>query len=117
MHYHVVLKDGTAARRTRVERFEMLDEAETVAQLLSERYIQPSWIPTRYPGRSSRLHEVAVYLDRRNTSRREVTVLRCDVEERPGQLGCHVDQNGEGLLPATYFHVAPAAVPALIERQ
>ncbi len=72
MHYHVVMKDGTVAHQSRIERFEMLDEAETVAQLLSERHIQTSWIPTRYPGRASRLHEVAVYLDRRSMSRRDV---------------------------------------------
>jgi len=104
MHYHVVMKDG-AARPLGIERFEMLDEAETVAQLVSERYIQPSWIPTRYPGRSSRLHEVAVYLDRRNMSRREVAILRCDGDNLPEHLACHVDRNGHGLLPATYFHM------------
>src|SRR5262249_40423541 len=94
-----------------IERFEMLDEAETVAQLLSERYIQPSWIPTRYPGRSSRMHEVAVYLDRRNMSRREVTILRCDVEDGGEQFECHVNRNGEGMLPPKSFQVAPAALP------
>src|SRR5207244_8839783 len=43
MHYHVIMRDGTAANPARVETFEMLDEAETAAQLLSERHIQPSW--------------------------------------------------------------------------
>src|SRR5881397_1759828 len=70
MHYHVVMRDGTAANPARVETFQMLEEAESAAQLLSERHIQPSWIPTRYPGRASRLHEVAVYLDRRTLRRR-----------------------------------------------
>ena len=106
MHYHVVMKDGTLAHQSRIERFEMLDEAETVAQLVSERHIQTSWIPTRYPGRASRLHEVAVYLDRRSMSRREVAILRCDGDNLPGQLACHVDRNGEGIWPATYFHVS-----------
>ena len=108
MHYHVIMRDGTASP-ARVETFEMLDEAETAAQLLSERHIQPSWIPTRYPGRASRLHEVAVYLDRRTLSRREVTILRCDGAERAGELACYVNRNGNAMWPATYFHARGAA--------
>jgi len=109
MHYHVIMRDGTAANPARVETFEMLDEAETAAQLLSERHIQPSWIPTRYPGRASRLHEIAVYLDRRTLSRREVTILRCDGAERAGELACYVNRNGDAMWPAAYFHARGAA--------
>ncbi len=103
MHYHVIMRDGTAPAR--VERFGMLDEAEAAAQLLSERHIQPSWIPTRYPGRPSRLHEIAVYLDRRTLSRREVTILRCDGAD----LACYVNRNGDAMWPASYFHAREAA--------
>jgi len=76
MHYHVILRDGTPARPARVETFPILEEAESAAQLLSERHIQPSWIPNRYPGRPSRLHEVAVFLDRRTLRRRAGWELR-----------------------------------------
>ena len=104
MHYHVVMREGTGAVPARVEAFAMLEDADTAAQLLSERHIQPSWIPTRYPGRASRLHEVAVYLDRRIMCRREVTILRCDGAERTGELACYVNRNGDAMWPATYFH-------------
>ena len=109
MHYHVILRDGTPARPARVETFPILEEAESAAQLLSERHIQPSWIPTRYPGRASRLHEIAVYLDRRTLSRREVTILRCDGAERAGELACYVNRNGDAMWPAAYFHARGAA--------
>src|SRR5207249_3767349 len=112
MHYHVVLREVSPARPGKTEMFEMLDEAEAAAQLLSERYIQPSWIPSRYPGRASRLHEVAVYLDRRALSRREVTILRCDGTDRTGELACYVERNGDALWPSTYFHARNAGAAA-----
>ena len=112
MHYHVILRDGTPAHAPRAETFQMLEEAESAAQLLSERHIQPSWIPTRYPGRASRLHEVAVYLDRRTLSRREVTILRCDGAEQAGELACFVNRYGEAMLPSTYFHARNAGADA-----
>jgi len=110
MHYHVILRDASSAHAARTETFQMLEEAEAAAQLLSERHIQPSWIPTRYPGRASRLHEVAVYLDRRTLSRREVTVLRCDGAGLAGELACYVNRNGDAMLPSTYFHARNGAV-------
>jgi len=107
MHYHVVMRDGPAAHAVRLEKFDTLDEAESAAQLLSEKHIQPSWIPTRYPGRPARMHEVAVYLDRRILARREVAILRCDGVERATELLCYVNRNGDAMLPATYFHRGP----------
>ena len=112
MHYHVIMRDGTAANPARVETFEMLEEAETAAQLLSERHIQPSWIPNRYPGRPSRLHEVAVFLDRRTLSRREVSILRCDGAEMVGELACYVNRHGDAVLPVRYFDARTAAAPS-----
>ena len=107
MHYHVILRGGDSTRPVKLERFDTLDEAEAAAQLISEKHIQPSWIPTRYPGRPSRMNEVAVYLDRRIITRREVVVLRCDGAEQVTELACSVNRNGEAMLPATYFHRGP----------
>ena len=108
MHYHVILRDEKPARATRSETFEMLEAAETAAQLLCERNIQPSWIPIRYPGRASRLHEVAVFLDRRTFSRREVSVLRCDGGELAGRRACWVNGHGDAMLPLGFFDIRNA---------
>ena len=108
MHYHVVLRDGSPVHARRGEMFEMLEEAESAAQLLSERHIQPSWVPTRYPGRAARLHEVAVFLDRRAYSRREVSVLRCEGGEFAGRRACWVNRHGDAMLPLGFFDIRNA---------
>ncbi len=78
MHYHVVLIDD--GDEGCVETFASWQVAEQAAEAISRRY--EDWVARRYPGRSSRAGEVAVYLDRRalggQVSPRELFIVRCD---------------------------------------
>ena len=80
MRYHVVLKDD--GNEERKWTFDSWQEAEIEAQFISRQH--EDWTPDRYPGRSSRAGEVAVFLDRRVLDRmapwRELAIVRALVQ-------------------------------------
>ena len=87
MHYHVVLtvddqEDFTAT-------FGSWEDAQEAAESMSRQC--RDWVPRRYPGRSWRAGEVAVYLDRRawrRVTRQELTIIRCLVDGREPGPAC-----------------------------
>ena len=85
MHYHVVVMD--AGQPDRELTFDTWSEAEEEAEAISREH--DGWVPQRYPGRSCRPGEVAVYLDRRVVERRvtdrELVVIRCAADDREPQ--------------------------------
>ena len=89
MHYHVVLTvDGQQDCSCT---FESWEDAEEMAAAISRQ--RDDWVPCRYPGRSWRGGEVAVYLDRRTgfaIARQEVVVIRCHAYGREPQPECQV---------------------------
>lgn len=79
MHYHLVTKDGAGAPPA-VRTIKTSTDAEREA--LSAAMRHGDWAPKRYPGRTWRRGEVAVYLDRisrldRPPVHRELSILRC----------------------------------------
>jgi hypothetical protein len=78
MHYHLVLinEDG---EHPHGPIFSTQEEAEYHLPRVLHLITDAVWEAKRYPGRSARRREVAVYLDRahRGGLRHEVTVLRC----------------------------------------
>jgi len=88
MHYHVVLNvDG---QELFTGTFETWEHAERAAEAISG--LPDDWVPRRYPGRSSRPGEVAVYLDRRarrRVARQELVIIRCVVDGREPPPACH----------------------------
>jgi hypothetical protein len=84
MHYHLLLTD---------ERGEFADirtvgsatEADRNARLVLA--AQTPWAPNRYPGRSWKRGEIAVYIDRRHATHRELAILRCPAGA-PTDLAC-----------------------------
>jgi hypothetical protein len=89
MHYHVVLTvDG---QENFTGTFDTWEYAEQAAEALSR--APDAWVPRRYPGRSWRAGEVAVYLDRRawrRVTRQELTIIRCLVDGREPGPACQV---------------------------
>ena len=89
MHYHVVLSvDG---QEDCSGTFDTWKDAEEAAGAISR--LRDDWVPCRYPGRSWRVGEVAVYLDRRTgdgIARRELAVIRCHVDGREPRPTCCV---------------------------
>ena len=87
MHYHVVLTvDG---QENFTGTFDTWEYAEQAAEALSR--APDAWVPRRYPGRSWRAGEVAVYLDRRawrRVTRQELTIIRCLVDGREPGPAC-----------------------------
>ena len=86
MHYHVVLtvdgqEDFTGTFDTRAQ-------AEEAAEAIGCQ--RDDWGPRRYPGRSWRPGEVAVYLDRRRVTRQELAVIRCLDDGGEPRSECHV---------------------------
>ena len=89
MHYHVVLavdgqEDFTAT-------FGTWKDAQETAESISRQC--RDWVPRRYPGRSSRAGEVAVYLDRRagrRVIRQELAIIRCHVDGSEPWPACDV---------------------------
>jgi len=78
MHYHLLLTDAEGDRpygRVFPTQGDAEREIPTMFRLLDD----ITWSPKRYPGRSSRRFEIAVYLDRdeHGSSRHEVSLLRC----------------------------------------
>ena len=82
MRYHVVLKDEVNDDRKWT--FDNWQEAEIEARFICHQH--DDWVPDRYPGRSSRTGEVAVFLDRRVLDRRapyrELAIIRAN-PQRP----------------------------------
>ena len=82
MRYHVVLKDEASEDRKWI--FDNWQEAEIEARFICRQH--DDWVPDRYPGRSSRSGEVAVFLDRRVLDRlapfRELAIIRAN-PQRP----------------------------------
>jgi hypothetical protein len=79
MHYHLVTTDNTGSAPG-VETVMTSGEAEREA--LRAAMVWGDWAPKRYPGRTWKRGEVAVYLDRTTNShqpsvRRELAILRC----------------------------------------
>src|SRR2546430_6202315 len=89
MHYHVVLtvdgqEDFTAT-------FGTWKDAQETAESISRQC--RGWVPRRYPGRSWRAGEVAVYLDRRTgrrVIRQELAIIRCHVDGSEPWPACDV---------------------------
>ena len=104
MRYHVVLKDeGSDDRRWM---FDNWQDAEIEAQFICRQH--DDWTPDRYPGRSSRTGEVAVYLDRRVLDRiapwRELAIVRANpsrpaAAKRVVQPRCKSSQPGRPSAP------------------
>ena len=94
MHYHVVLTvDG---QEDFTGTFGAWKDAQEAAESISRQC--RDWAPRRYPGRSSRAGEVAVYLDRRvgrRVIRQELAIIRCHVDGREPWPACHVWGGGE----------------------
>jgi len=88
MHYHVVLTvDG---QEDFTGTFGTWKDAQEAAESIS-RHHSRDWVPRRYPGRSWRAGEVAVYLDRRawrRVTRQELTIIRCLVDGREPGPAC-----------------------------
>ena len=89
MHYHVVLTIDGQGDCTGT--FDTWQEAEAEAAAMVRQ--RDDWAPRRYPGRSWRVGEVAVYLDRRTGSggcRNELAVIRCHVDGSEPRPACGV---------------------------
>ena len=97
MHYHVVLIDDEG-EHIDPEPFERQDEAEEQAVAVAQEIDGPGWRGRRYPGRSWRRQELAVYIDRRVLERAvprlELSIVRCDVPGREPVPGCCASQLG-----------------------
>ena len=82
MRYHVVLKDEAIEEKRWT--FDNWQEAEIEARFICHQH--DDWVPDRYPGRSSRTGEVAVFMDRRILDRhapyRELAIIRAN-PQRP----------------------------------
>src|SRR5947209_11708298 len=70
MHYHVVLIDDEGEHVDPALTFDRQDEAEERAVVVAREIDGPGWSGKRYPGRSWRRQELAVYIDRRVLERR-----------------------------------------------
>ena len=98
MHYHVLLIDEDGEHVESAPTFATRAEAEEQAAKVAMEIDGPGWSGRRYPGRSWRPQEVAVYLDRRPLVRHvpclELTIVRCDPEWRKHAPGCYLHHRG-----------------------
>ena len=92
MHYHVVRIDEQGEHVDPELTFDRQDEAEDWARTTAREIEGPGWSGKRYPGRSWRPQELAVYIDRRVLERKvprlELSIVRCDVPGREPAPGC-----------------------------
>jgi len=102
MRYHLVLTDERG-HCVSVRSVEGHTAADREARLVLADV--PSWTPTRYPGRSWRRGEVAVFIDRRNALRRELSVLRCAIDHDTAPLECPLRSLG---IPALNLEPIPS---------
>ena len=81
MHYHVLRIDEAGEHVEDALTFGRQEEAEERAATLAREIDGPGWTARRYPGRTWRQGELAVYLDRRPLERSipclELTIIRC----------------------------------------
>ena len=113
MHYHLVTTDGDE-RAPEVRTVPTAAEAERDA--LRAAMVFSDWAPKRYPGRTWKRGEVAVYLDRTTTAThapllREVSVIRC-AAGTPDAPECLLRGMG---VPA--LNLEPAAPAAEVEER
>jgi len=115
MHYHLVTADGDG-RAPGVRTVTTSGDAERDA--LRAAMAWSDWSPKRYPGRTWKRGEVAVYLDRSTSATRppilrEVSILRCaaGTSEEPDCLLRAMGVPALNLEPAEA--PAPAPQPAL----
>jgi hypothetical protein len=98
MHYHLVLIDADGEHVDRVPTFFRQDEAERRAVELAREIDGPGWGGKRYPGRSWRPQELAVFVDRRVLDRGvphlELSIIRCAVSGPDGCPGCYLTAVG-----------------------
>ena len=98
MHYHVVLIDDDGEHVDEDLTFMRQDEAEERALAVARQRDGPEWAGKRYPGRSWRWQELAVYTDRRVFERRvprlELSIVRCDVRGKDPVSGCYASRLG-----------------------
>jgi hypothetical protein len=104
MHYHLVLID-TEGEHPYGRIFPTQEEAERQLPGVMHLITDAVWEPKRYPGRSARRREVAVYLDRhhRGGLRHEVVVLRCPSPGADVDPSCYLWGRGP-----RHEHDAPA---------
>ncbi|HWP65458.1 MAG TPA: hypothetical protein VNO26_06050 [Candidatus Limnocylindria bacterium] len=114
MHYHLVTTDGDG-RLPAVRTVGTPSEAEREALRLAMAW--GDWAPKRYPGRSWKRGEVAVYLDRTSSAHqapilREVSVVRCPAssDEAPDCLLRAMGIPALNLEPARPVESAPEPV-------
>jgi hypothetical protein len=89
MHYHIVVHDGSGEHLEDTI-FHSLAEAERAVPTVIRRLDDRVWQPNRYPGRSARQDEIAVYLDRAHPeTRRELAIIRCHTSAPAIDLDCH----------------------------
>jgi hypothetical protein len=109
MQYHLVLTDehGHCAGVRSVDGHAAADREARL--LLGE---VPGWAPTRYPGRSWRRGEIAVFIDRRTSPRRELSVLRCAVDHQVSPLDCPLRSLG---IPALNLDPVSGGPPTPVD--
>src|SRR5881397_1408126 len=111
MHYHVVRIDDEGEHVDSALTFDRQDEAERRAVAMAREIDGPGWSGKRYPGRSWRRQELAVYIDRRVLARRvprlELSIVRCDVPGREPAPRCGAGGFGRS-EPAEGAHRTPA---------
>jgi len=98
MHYHVLLIDDDGEHVDDVVTFARQEEAEERAAAAVLEIGGPGWQASRYPGRTWRPQEVAVYLDRRpferGVPRLELTIIRCNSRNGEHGPGCWLYHRG-----------------------
>ena len=101
MHYHVLLIDDAGEHFDSASTFDTQGEAEEQAANVAREIDGPGWSGKRYPGRSWRPQEVAVYLDRRTLERHvprlELAIVRCDPRKGRHAPGCYLFSRGRDL--------------------
>jgi hypothetical protein len=108
VHYHLVFTDASG-RIVDVRSARGLGAADReTRELLAG---AAGWTPTRYPGRSWRRGEIAVYMDRATSVRRELSVLRCSADHEAADLTCPLRALGIPALNLTPAAPAPTPEP------
>ena len=110
MHYHLVTTDGDG-RGPGVRT--VMTSADAERDALRAAMVWSDWSPKRYPGRTWKRGEVAVYLDRSTSATRppilrEVSILRCTASTHD-HPDCLLRAMG---VPALNLEPAEAPAPA-----
>jgi hypothetical protein len=110
MQYHLVLTDERG-HCVGVRSVEGHAAADREARLVLGDV--PTWTPTRYPGRSWRRGEIAVFIDRRNSLLRELSVLRCATDHETAPLECPLRSLG---IPALNLEPVAGGPPTPVDQ-